>query len=322
MPAFMARVLVTTLHRTADWKEAHGYLMEIDWARKVVTQKIQAPPLWSQFGERARGGRRGLRGITFHNGLVWVASCDALVGFTPEGLRPERIISHPYMAHIHEIEGCAEGIWVTSTNGNGVFLINERQEVLKEAWLEGAPSLDLRVHMEKHYDKFHVNTVFLEGAETFMYSSTTGKVYRAWPGPVTEVAQLEPRCHNVVRTKFGWVRNVSGESIVKVGDHELHTPVRGNKKDFTSPGWLRGMAWLDENRILVGTSPATLLEIDLRERKVVDQMQLEEDPGWTTHGIYVDERKCCEGGAEHTPTQVKDEKKPRGLKKILGKLGV
>ena len=324
----MSRVLVTTLHRTAGADQSHGYLIEIDWDRKCVTQKIEAPPLWSQFGERGRGGRRGLRGITYYNGLIWVASCDCLFGFAPEGLRPERMISHPYMSHVHEIEGASDGIWVTSTNGNGVFQINERQEVIKEGWIEGPPTQDMRVHMEKHYDRYHVNTVFFAGTDVFGYSATTGKVYKMWPGPVTEVIELEKRCHNVSRTKFGWIRNVSGKSILKVGVDEISIPVRGEKDEFTKPGWLRGMAWLSDSRVLIGSSPATLFEIDLVERKILSEMPLEQDVGWTTHGIYVDNRKCAEGpingNAIFDVQSIKEAVRggrPRGMRKLFKRLG-
>jgi hypothetical protein len=257
-----------------------------------------------------------------------VASCDCLFGFTAEGLRPERMLSHPYMSHVHEIEGAPEGIWVTSTNGNGIFQINERQEIVREAWLEGAPTVDMRIHMENHYDRFHVNTVFFQGSDVFAYSATTGKVYKMWPGPVTEVIELEKRCHNVGMTKFGWIRNVSGKSIVKVGDHEIHTPIRGDTSEFTKPGWLRGMAWLTDTRILVGSSPATLLEIDLLERKVVAEMQLEQDVEWTTHGIYVDDRKCSDapmnGSAIAEAQPIKKTGRgvrPRGIRKLFKRLG-
>src|SRR5204862_1770248 len=121
-------------------------------------------------------------------------------------------------------------------------------------------------------------------------------------------------------------RNVSRESSVKVGDHEISTPVRGEKAELTSPGWLRGLAWLSDTRILVGSSPATLFEIDLLERKVVGEMQLEEDVGWTIHGIYVDERKCCESmnpaepAGNSTSQKTRREKPPRGLRKLLQNL--
>lgn len=321
----MARVLVTTLHRIAEGEQSHGYLIEVDWNRRHATQKIEAPPLWSAFSGRARGGRRGLRGITYHNGLVWVASCDCLLGFTPEGLRLERMISHPYMSHVHEIEDGGDGIWVTSTNGNGVFLINEAQEVLKECWLNGAPLKDMRVHMEKFYDEFHVNTVFCDGDEVFAYAARTGKVYRMWPGPPAEVHQLEKHCHNVGRSRFGWIRNVSGSAVVKVGDREIHVPVRGGRGEFTKPGWLRGMAWLSDTRIIVGSSPATLFEIDVAAGQVVNEMRLEEDVSWTTHGIYIDERNCtATESAESSATASAFAGKPlmRGLKQIASRFGI
>ncbi|HTD66289.1 MAG TPA: hypothetical protein VK846_07145, partial [Candidatus Limnocylindria bacterium] len=182
------------------------------------------------------------------------------------------------------------------------------------------------IHMENHYDHYHVNTVLFQGTDVLAYSATTGKVYKMWPGPVTEIIELEKRCHNVGPTKFGWIRNVSGKSIVKVGDHEIYTPIRGDKGEFTNPGWLRGLAWLSETRILVGSSPTMLLEIDLLERKVVAEMKLEDDPGWTTHGIYVDERKCCEtpvnGIQAHKPSLApRRSNKPRGVRKLFKKLG-
>jgi hypothetical protein len=322
----MARVLLTSLHRTADSSQPHGFLIEIDWDQKRVTNKIAAPPLWSEFGERNRGGRRGLRGITYYNGLIWVASCDCLIGFTPEGLQPERMISHPYMSHIHEIEGREDGIWVTSTNGNGIFQINERQEIVREGWLEGPPTVDMRVYMEHHYDRFHVNTVAFDNGNVLAYSATNGKVYKMWPGPVTEVIQLERRCHNVAPTKFGWIRNVSGKAMVKVGDDEIPTPIHGTATELAKPGWLRGMAWLTDTRILVGSSPATLIEIDVPARQVVDEMRLEDDVEWTTHGIYVDNRRCSEktaGTGEPADAQKIDRsERPRGVRKLLKQLGL
>ncbi|MEM2567116.1 MAG: hypothetical protein QXH20_01415 [Candidatus Bathyarchaeia archaeon] len=282
------RVLVTTLHRVSKRMQTHGYLLEIDWENQRITRRIEAPPLWSHFGWRDRGGRRGLRGITFFKGLIWVASCDALFGLDPQSLEVERIISHPYMSHIHEIEATEEGIWVTSICGNGIFLIDENQQVLKEAWLCGRPTEDLRVKLNHDMCKYHFNTVFIDGEEVFAYGLHTGQVFRMWPPPIIEVARLEKDCHNVVKTPYGWFRNVSKESVVRVGDREVKLPRRGREGEFTQPGWLRGMAWLSETRVLVGSSPASLFEIDIEKMQIVNEMQLEKDVCWTVFGIYVD----------------------------------
>ncbi|MBI4530370.1 MAG: hypothetical protein HY709_02510 [Candidatus Latescibacteria bacterium] len=284
------RVLVTTQHRVAKSSESHGYLLEIDWSQHRIIKRIEAPPLWSHFGQRDRGGRRGLRGITFYKDLIWVASCDALFGLDPSSLDVERLISHPYMSHIHEIEATDEGIWVTSTGGNGVFLIDQDQHVLKESWLCGKPTEDLRIKLEGWRDTYHVNTVFVQEGEVFAYTLFTGQVFKMWPPPVCQVIQLEKHCHNVVKTPYGWYRNMSSVSIVRVGDREVRIPQRGRRGKFTEPGWLRGMAWLSETSVLLGSSPATLYELDIEEMRIVGEMRLEREVCWTVHGIYVDDR--------------------------------
>jgi hypothetical protein len=104
-------------------------------------------------------------------------------------------------------------------------------------------------------------------------------------------------------------------------------PIRGEKAELTSPGWLRGLAWLTDTRILVGSSPATLFEIDLVQRKVIGEMKLEDDVAWTTHGIYADERKCCEDFVDDKETRRPVAENPkeavpaRGIRKLFKGLG-
>lgn len=284
------RILTTTLHRKAKNTDTHGYLLLIDWGEKQVLKQIEAPPLWSHFDYRDRGGRRGLRGITFFKDLIWVASCETLFGLDTQSLELRRIISHPYMSHIHEIEATDEGIWVTSTGGNGIFLIDETQNPLKEIWLNGKPTEDLRIHLERERDKFHINSVFAENGEVFFYSPITGQVFRALPPPVVEVVKLETGCHNVVKTRYGWFRNVSDQAIVRIGEKEIQIPKYGKETKFTKPGWLRGMAWLSETRVLIGSSPAMICEIDIHELRIVDEFRIENDVCWTIHGIYVNSK--------------------------------
>jgi hypothetical protein len=282
------RVLTTTAHRVADATQDHGFLVEIDWAAKEVLRFIEAPPLYSRLGQRNRGGRRGLRGITRYAGLVWFASCDALFGLLPDTLELDRIITHPWMAHIHEIEAGQDGIWVTSTGGNGIFLVGLDQQARRASWLCGEPDVDLRIHLEKARDAYHLNTVFENNGEVFAYALTTGQVFRMLPGPAAEVAALEKKCHNVVPTEFGWFRNDSVNSRVLLGDRTLDLPRLGLASEYTKPGWLRGMARFPNGNFLVGSSPASLYEIDPHKLEIVDQMALSDDVRWTIHGIFID----------------------------------
>ena len=280
------RILATTCHRMADPKSDHGSLIEIDWASKEIIRYIDAPPLYAELGHRNRGGRRGLRGITEFGGLIWFAASDSLWGLTPETLELRRIISHPWMSNVHEIEGSRDGIWVTSTGGNGIFLIGVDQQIIKSAWLCGEPSEDLRILFDQ--DEYHINTVFETDDAIYAYSNVTGQVFRMVNGSLEEEIKLEERCHNVVLTEFGWFRSQSRESRVLIGDRAIDMPRRGKEGEFTLPGWLRGMARCPNGNFLVGTSPASIYEIDPHEMRIVDELVLSDNVAWTLHGVFID----------------------------------
>ena len=51
------------------------------------------------------------------------------------------------------------------------------------------------------------------------------------------------------------------------------------------PLFTRGMCWLDGARILVGVSPATVLEIDYKQGRLLDMCQLSESANECVHGL-------------------------------------
>ena len=53
------------------------------------------------------------------------------------------------------------------------------------------------------------------------------------------------------------------------------------------PGWLRGLAVVDDKTILVGTSPASIVQIDLETDEMAGYMQLSKDIGHSIHGLEV-----------------------------------
>lgn len=297
------RLFCSTQYRTASPLEQHGHLIEIDWANKRAINMIPSPPIYSQIGYRNRGGRRGFRGITKYKGLLWVASHDALFGFDMQGLKLKRLLSHPYMCSIHEILGVEEGIWVTSTAADGIFLINENQEVIDEAWLEGKPHYDGRVCDLDEVDKHHVNSIAIRGNLAFFYGSNHTTIYEYKDNKVRPYANIESGCHNVIPVDAGWFRNLSRDSLVKIGDKTVDMPKHGTSCKFNKRGWIRGACFLANGNIIVGASPASLYEINPDGGKIVDSLILTSDVAWTIHGIYCDESENPDQkakGLDHT----------------------
>jgi hypothetical protein len=279
------RVLATIVLRTSRPEEAHGFLVAIDWTRRRVLRTMAAPALNAELGVRSRGGRRGFRGLALHGGHVWLASADAIYLLDPSSLAVQGIVSHRFMGSIHDLFADGDGVWVTCTSADGIFKVDESQNVIDQRWVKGEPRQDLRVHSDDALDTLHVNGIFRYGGDLHFYAAFTGEVYRVTPGGAEVVDRIEPMCHNVFRDERGYFRAVSPHSEIRYGDQSVAMPRVGPAGEFANPGWLRGFAQLPGGHVLVGSSPARLVEVDLDARRVVGQFVLKDDPNWTISGI-------------------------------------
>jgi hypothetical protein len=281
------RVLATVVLRTSKPQEAHGYLIAIDWGTRRVLRTIAAPGLYSELGYRNRGGRRGFRGLARHRGQVWLAASDAIYILDPETLGIDGVVSHRYMGSIHDLFADGDGVWVTCTGADGIFKINREQEVLDERWVKGRPERDLRIHFDDTLDTLHVNSIYRHGGDLYFYAAFTGEVFRVTASGVEVTHTIEPMCHNVFQDEGGFFRAVSPVSELRYGETTVVLPREGPSREFTHPGWLRGLEWLPNGHVLVGSSPARIFEVDLKAGRLVDQLVLKEDSNWTISGITV-----------------------------------
>lgn len=123
---------MTTVVRHKAYGE-EGYVYVVDWEQKKVLHRLQLPP------PQVRHDRTlGPRGITFLNGLCYVANADTLFGYSADW-ELKHTISHPWFAHIHEIAATDETIWVTSTGCDAVLEVDEQSRVVSEYFLGEQP---------------------------------------------------------------------------------------------------------------------------------------------------------------------------------------
>jgi len=281
------RILATVVLRTSKPEEAHGFLVAIDWPARRVVRTLAAPGLYGELGYRNRGGRRGFRGLARHQGRVWLAASDAIYLLDPASLGIVGMVSHRYMGSIHDLFADGDGVWVTCTGADGIFKINEQQEVVDERWVKGRPARDLRVHFDDALDTLHINSIYRYRGEIYFYAAFTGEVFRVRPEGVEVTDTLERMCHNVFRDERGFFRSVSPLSELRYGETTVTLPREGPPGEFTHPGWLRGLERLPNGHVLVGSSPARIFEVDLEAARVVDQFVFKEDPNWTISSIAV-----------------------------------
>ena len=61
--------------------------------------------------------------------------------------------------------------------------------------------------------------------------------------------------------------------------------VSAPSEQFATSGWIRGMCWVNRETLVVGTSPAALIAIDLTTMRVTDRLQLEQEITHAVHGL-------------------------------------
>jgi hypothetical protein len=230
-------------------------------------------------------------------------------------------ISHPHIAGLHEIHVDDHGIWVTSTAHDLVMQLDPDGEVLFEWWgsecqpLQHSlgytgrnlnPTLDFPSDgYEEHYEKYcgeerlHINTVAVTSSAVYVLANRQKSLIRIRPEPA-EVIVRDPLLaspHNgVTITGNRFLINDTGNQLLRLYDdsgrriRSLSTKMHHGKtrsKQFALPGWQRGLAHVTDSRFLVGTSPASIFEVDI-EKEVIGQIcVVDEDVNHCIHGLTV-----------------------------------
>lgn len=176
---------------------------------------------------------------------------------------------------------------------------------------------DNRLAYLKNISKLHLNNVEVHGGRVYVCFNNHGAVMRLFP---TEIVSRDPAlkgCHNGLVTddaeviindshnhtvvvfdlKSGQVKKrINLAEFPKVAKLMKVTSCRDiswrvrlenfiRRQRVALPLFTRGMCRLDEARILVGVSPATVLEVDYRQGRLLDMCQLSESANECVHGL-------------------------------------
>ena len=114
-------VIATSVIRSAHQGQSHGGVFLIDLATGDHLQVID----WDDgaIDWEGRGGDRGLRGIAFHAGRVFLAASDEIFVFDQRFRRIASITS-PYLKHCHEICVHGDRLYLTSTGYDAMLVFD------------------------------------------------------------------------------------------------------------------------------------------------------------------------------------------------------
>ncbi len=179
------KLLISTTNRHVHIDEPTGYIFTYDFAANQVIQKsiINEPPFLKE-NPNPRGGLRGQKGFSLYQDKIGFVNSSTIFIYD-KNWNPILYFFHPSCASIHELAITQDGVWVTSTGNDLLFLfdhqgklkkffdVRQMEKILQTTGWVTRPFLshediqngrinfrDPRTHDLINTDKAHINSVF------------------------------------------------------------------------------------------------------------------------------------------------------------------
>ncbi|MFH1176601.1 MAG: hypothetical protein V1750_04265 [Acidobacteriota bacterium] len=314
-------VWFSTVRRKRPAREG-GELVMVDWPRQRVIRTVPLFPSDPDVPDdpNPRGNTRGGKGILVCPEEVWVGTYHTILVFDHSlGLR--RRLSNTLFCNIHEMAWASDGAWVACTAIDAALRIDRLgnltdvrfpredpawQERFQLVPLELDRQVDQRLaHLEPdRRSHTHLNAVFTRGDKVYANLSELGAIIELSPAPAVllESPLLRGSHSPLVDEVNGWLivarsqhRQVlffDLESLELAWTLDLLAfpelaAILGQCPDepFNRSLFVRGLERVGESRLLVGIAPASILELDLRERRLIRLFQYSDQVGDAVHGL-------------------------------------
>ncbi|HWA45727.1 MAG TPA: hypothetical protein VHA10_21085 [Hypericibacter adhaerens] len=301
-------VLCTTVVRSAHHGSSHGgaYLVDLVTGRhRQVLDWNDGSIDWS-----GRGGGRGLRGIAFHGEEIYIAASDEIFVYDRE-FRVLRSFRHPCLDLCHEIFIAGDRLYLTATGFDSILV----HDLAAGRFIEGhclrrdAASGRLLYRrfdpagpeLPEAGDSTHINNVFVAGDRLYVGGVNLDRLIELHEGRATAFARLPTWTHNARPFAGGIIANSTQNDCILIatrdGRPRLTLPVprypveqlqnADLPVDFARQAFGRGLAIIDENHIVAGSSPATLTLWRLAPTALLARVNLSLDIRNAVHGLAI-----------------------------------
>jgi hypothetical protein len=313
----LPRVVCSSVVRSVHQGESHGgvYLVDLETgACEQVLDWTDANINWE-----GRGGDRGLRGIAFHDGLVYLAASDEIFvydrGFTRQGS-----FRNPYLNMCHEIFVDGDHLYLSSTGFDSVLEYDLKASAFTRGWTVRFPRW-MRARHALHVrprptfrtfdpngtngpsrgDSSHVNNVGVHGGRMFVSGTALPVLYEVVDDKLRRYAKTSYGTHNARPFREGTLFNhTRSDRIVyaaRSGETLSSVPLPTYPKerlehadlpeDLARPTFGRGLTVLPDGRLVGGSSPATITVYDIDTGTAVKSVNISMDVRNAVHGLEV-----------------------------------
>ena len=303
----LPKLLATSVVRGSQQGESHGGIYLVDFEKQIAELMVD----WDDSGIdfTGRGWDRGLRGIEFSGGEIFIAASDEIFVYDLE-FKVKRSYKNLFLRHAHEINKHENLLFITSTGYDSILVFDlDRDEFTRGIHLrktqKGWKSQLFDPQTEdgpQMANNLHLNNVRCSKKGLFTSGlRTDALIHLDSDLNANEYCSLPQGTHNARPFRKGvifndtqsdCVRAVSREGeetnliIPKYEDDELtHTDLDDSR--IARQGFARGLCLFDQNLIAVGSSPSTISLFDLEQKARIGSVNLSMDIRNAIHGLEV-----------------------------------
>ncbi len=300
-------LIATSVVRGSQQGESHGGIYLIDFENQIANIMVD----WDDSGIdfTGRGWDRGLRGIEFSGGEIFVAASDELFVYDQD-FNIKRSYKNDFLKHAHEMNKFENLLFVTSTGYDSLLVFDlNRDEFTRGIHLrKGTNGWQSQLFDPLSKDgpemanNLHLNNVRCSKKGLFVSGLRTGAlIYMDSDLNAKEYCSLPEGTHNARPFKQGVIFNDTKSDCVRAVSRD------GNETNFKVPtydetelthtnlddsriarqGFARGLCLVDQKLIAVGSSPSTINLFNLEEKKKVASVNLSMDIRNAIHGLEV-----------------------------------
>jgi hypothetical protein len=301
----MTILIATSVVRGSRQGESHGGVYLVDLERQRVAQAVD----WNtaDIDWQGRGWDRGLRGIAFDGGKIYVAASDELFVYDRDF---NNIASYrsPHLKHCHEICRYKRRLYITSTGYDSILGFD--LDKLQFSWglqigkvadgFQAIPFLPGAVNGPPQSNELHLNNVHCTSSGLYISGMRTGGLLRYTGKRIEKVCALPPGCHNAQPYRNGVLFNDTAQDQVRfvavdkqrtfyVPSYDpallTHTDLDDSKTARQAFG--RGLCDIGNGVIAAGSSPSTITLHDFESMQTTLSINLTMDIRNAIHGLEI-----------------------------------
>jgi hypothetical protein len=308
-------VVFSSVVRSTNKGESHGGLYLADLATNRTVQVLD----WSDtsIDWEGRGGDRGLRGIAFHGGDMFIAASDEIFVYDAT-FRLQRSFRNRYLKRCHEIAVAGDRLYITSTGFDSVLEYDlEASSFVRGHCLRYAPRWRRRrkLHLRprpRYFafdpmgdegptagDTCHINNVAHENGAMYVSGTGLGHLWRIADG-LERYSRVPYGSHNARPFRGGVLFNHTATDRIAfasrngrimrwfpVTTYDERLLVRSDlPSDRARPWFARGLAVLGD-LVIGGSSPGTVTLYGFEEGRTLRSLNVSMDVRNAIHGLEV-----------------------------------